>query len=210
MSKKTIITIARQYGSGGQEIGEKIAKALDVPFYDKELISLAAKESGLSEELFQKVDERATNSLLYSLMMGSFSYGGRVATANELPINDKLFLFQADIIKKAANEGPCVIVGRCADYILREFSNVLNVFIYADKEYRIQRAIEKYGVDPSRANDVLTKKDKQRANYYNFYTNRRWDNLDNYGLSVSSSIFGPEKTAELIMEAADTLEKLAK
>ena len=111
-----VITISRQFGSGGHEVGEKLAKRLDLPFYDKELIALAAKKSGLSEEVFADVDEKATSSLLYSMVMGSYAFGTRVPGINEMPINDKLFIIQSDIIKKAAQEGPCVIVGRCADY----------------------------------------------------------------------------------------------
>ena len=115
-----VITIARQFGSGGHEVGEKVAKKLGLPFFDKELIAMAAKKSGLSEEVFADADEKATSSLLYSMVMGSYAFGARVPSINEMPINDKLFIIQSDIIKKAAAEGPCVIIGRCADYILRE------------------------------------------------------------------------------------------
>ena len=186
----SIITIARQYGSGGHEIGEKLAKKLGIPFYDKELIAMAAKKSGYSEEVFEKVDERATNSLLYSLIMGNYTLGGHMAVPNDTPINDKLFLIQADIIKQAALEGPCVIVGRCGDYILRDFTNVFHVFIYADKLSRMDRAVKQYGIDPNKAADILAKKDKQRANYYNFYANRKWGAPENYDLIINSSTYG--------------------
>ena len=205
MGNTTIITISRQYGSGGREIGKKLAEKRNIPFYDKELIAMAAKQSGFSEEAFEKADERATNSLLYSLMMGSYSFGGRVTTFNEMPINDKLYLIQSDIITKAAQEGPCVIVGRCANYILRDFKNTFNVFIYADKLSRMDRAVKCYGIQADKAADFLTKKDKQRANYYNFYTNRRWNDPENYHLMLNSSHFGIEESVELILEA---LEKL--
>ena len=132
MSTKTIITIARQYGSGGREIGEKVAKRLGIPFYNKDLITLAAKQSGMSPEIFEKADEKATNSLLYSLMMGNYTFGSQITPMDNLPINDKLFLAQSQIIREAAEKGPCVIVGRCADYVLRENKNCLHVFIYAD------------------------------------------------------------------------------
>ena len=115
MSTKTIITIARQYGSGGREIGEKVAKRLGIPFYNKDLITLAAKQSGMSPEIFEKADEKATNSLLYSLMMGNYTFGSQITPMDNLPINDKLFLAQSQIIREAAEKGPCVIVGRCAD-----------------------------------------------------------------------------------------------
>ena len=128
-----VITIARQYGSGGHEVGEKVAKKLGLPFYDKALIAMATKKSGISEEVFVDADEKAASSLLYSMVMGSYAFGARVPSINEMPINDKLFIIQSDIIKKAAAEGPCVIIGRCADYILREHENCLNVFVHADK-----------------------------------------------------------------------------
>ena len=203
MSSRTVITIARQYGSGGREIGEMLAKKLGVPYYDKELIALAAKKSGLSEEVFRQADERATSSLLYSLVMGTYGFGGGVAGMNDMPINDKLFLIQADIIRKAAEEGGCVIVGRCADYVLRDRKDCLKVFIHANRDSRLRRAVEKYGIDPAKVSDFLTKKDKQRANYYNFYTNKKWDAMQNYDLTIDSSIFTSEQAVELIMRAAE-------
>lgn len=205
MSKNTVITIARQFASGGREIGKLVSETLKVPFFDKELISMAAKESGFSEEVFQKVDEKATNSFLYSLVMGSYSATPNFSTAQTMPLNDKLFLIQSDIIKKAAQEGPCVIVGRCADYVLRDFKNCLRVFIRADKPFRIARAVGIYGINADKAPDVLAKRDKQRASYYNFYTNNKWDSLSHYDLVVNSSLLGLEKTAQLIVGAAETL-----
>ncbi len=203
MSMRTIITISRQFGSGGREIGKALAERYDIPYYDKDLIALAAKKSGYSEEVFAKADERATSSLLYSLMMGGYGMGGRVAGYNDMPINDKLFLIQADIIKNAAHKGPCVIVGRCADYILRDFDNVFHVFIYADKTSRIEHSVKLHGVDPDKASDVLAKKDKQRANYYNFYTNKRWDDPANFHLMINSAAFGLDGSVELIASALE-------
>ena len=205
MSSRTVITIARQYGSGGREIGEMLAQKLGVPYYDKELIALAAKKSGLSEEVFRQADERATSSLLYSLVMGTYGFGGGVVGMNDMPINDKLFLIQADIIRKAAEKGACVIVGRCADYVLRERKDCLKVFIHADRDSRLRRAVEKYGIDPAKVSDFLTKKDKQRANYYNFYTNKKWDSMQNYDLTIDSSVFTSEQAVELIIKAAGFL-----
>ena len=115
-----MITIARQYGSGGHEVGERLAEKLNVPLLDKQLIAMAAKKSGLSEEVFEKADEKAGNSLLYSMVMGNYTFGSRITGINDMPINDKLFILQSDIIKSAADKGPCVIIGRCGDYILRE------------------------------------------------------------------------------------------
>jgi cytidylate kinase len=202
MSAQTIITISRQYASGGKEIGQKVAEKLGIPFYDKELITCAAEKSGFSQEMFENADEKASSSLLYSLLMGSYAFGSGISGTNILPINDQLFLIQSELIKKAAMQGPCVIVGRCADYVLRENKNCLNVFIHAEKAYRLQRAIQDYQVPENKAADTLVKKDKQRANYYNFYANQKWDNLDNYDLVLCSSSLGIDNTAELIVKAA--------
>ena len=202
-----VITISRQFGSGGHEVGEKLARQLDVPFYDKALIAMAAKQSGLSEEVFASADEKASSSLLYSMVMGSYSFGARVPGINEMPINDKLFLIQSDIIKKAAEEGPCVIIGRCADYILREHGNCLNVFIHASKEERIRRSIAKKDCEERKASDFVTKKDKQRANYYNFYSNKRWDDLQNYDITIDTSRFTVDEAVELLIDAAKRLDR---
>lgn len=202
-----VITIARQYGSGGHEVGEKLAQKLGIPYYDKALIAMAAKQSGLSEEVFEHADEKATSSLLYSMVVGGYGFGSRIPGLNEMPINDKLFLIQSDIIKKAAEEGPCVIVGRCADYILREFPNTLNVFIHADKASRVQRIVAKGLCEEKKAPDFVSKKDKQRANYYNFYSNNRWDDLNNYDFTLDTSKFTIEEAVELVADAARRLDK---
>ena len=202
-----VITISRQFGSGGHEVGEKLARQLDVLFYDKALIAMAAKQSGLSEEVFANADEKATSSLLYSMVMGSYSFGARVPGINEMPINDKLFIIQSDIIKKAAADGPCVIIGRCADYILREHENCLNVFVHANKEDRIRRSVMKKDCEERKAADFVTKKDKQRANYYNFYSNKRWDDLQNYDISINTSRFTIDQAVELLVDAARKLER---
>ena len=202
-----VITISRQFGSGGHEVGEKLARQLDVPFYDKALIAMAAKQSGLSEEVFANADEKATSSLLYSMVMGNYSFGARVPGINEMPINDKLFIIQSDIIKKAAAEGPCVIIGRCADYILREHENCLNVFVHASKEERVRRSVAKKDCEERKASDFVTKKDKQRANYYNFYSNKRWDDLQNYDITIDTSRFTVDEAVELLMDAAKRLDR---
>ena len=202
-----VITISRQFGSGGHEVGEKLARQLDVPFYDKALIAMAAKQSGLSEEVFAHADEKATSSLLYSMVMGNYSFGARVPGINEMPINDKLFIIQSDIIKKAAAEGPCVVIGRCADYILREHGNCMNVFVHANKEDRVRRSIAKKDCEERKAADFVTKKDKQRANYYNFYSNKRWDDLQNYDITIDTSRFTLDEAVELLIDAARRLDR---
>lgn len=202
-----VITISRQYGSGGHEVGERLAKELGIPFYDKALIAMAAKQSGFSEDVFAQADERATSSLLYSMVMGNYGFGARIPGVGEMPINDKLFIIQSDIIKNAAKEGPCVIIGRCADYILREFPNCLNVFVHADKAARVKRIVDKGLCDAKKAPDFITKKDKQRANYYNFYSNKRWEDLGNYSLTIDTSKFTVEQAIDLIIDAAKKLDQ---
>ena len=187
---KTIITIGRQYGSGGREIGEKLAKQLNIPFYDSKLLEIAAKESGISQEFFENNDEKPVNSLLYIL---SNTYSD-----DNLPFNHKLFLAQFDAIKKIAEQGGCVIVGRCADYALRENPDCINLFIHADLQIRKQRAIEKYGIEEKRANEVVIRKDKQRASYYNFYTPNKWGHADNYDLVIDSGKIGIDNAVEII------------
>ena len=196
-----VITIARQYGSNGHKIGTMLAEKLGVKYYDKELIALAAKESGLSEEIFAQADEKAGNSLLYSMVMGNYPFGSRFSGMNEMPINDQLFILQTDIIKKAAQSGPCIVIGRCGDYILRDFKNVFKIFVHADKEVRMGWVVENGLAEKKKASDYITKKDKQRANYYNFYSNRRWDDLNNYDLTLDSGTFSVEQAVDIIMAA---------
>ncbi len=198
-----IITISRQYGSGGHEVGERLAEKLGIPLLDKELIAMAAKQSGLSEEVFERADEKASSSLLYSMVMGNYTLGSRITGVNEMPINDKLFILQSDIIKKAAAEGPCVVVGRCGDYILRDFENVFHVFVHANKDARIKRIVSKGLCEESKAKDFITKRDKQRSNYYNFYSNKRWDDLSNYHMTIDSSKFSIDEIVDIIIAAVE-------
>lgn len=203
MSKKLIITIARQYGSGGREIGERIATALGIPKYDKELITEAASRGDLDPGVIQKADETAANSLLYTLAMGSNVFGTAMSFGYKMPINDKLFLLQSDVIKSYAKEGSCVIIGRCADYVLRDEPNLLRVFIYGDLEHRQQRVLERHkDVKPSQAIDIINKTDKRRASYYNFYTGNKWGKYDNYDIAINSSTLGIEGTAKMLTRIA--------
>lgn len=201
MDLNMIITIGRQYGSGGREIGEKLAKRMNVPYYDKELLTEAARESGLSEELFLQSDEKPTNSLLYALAMGN-SY------ANRPPLNHTIFMAQFETIKKIAQNGPCVIVGRCADYSLRHMKNMVSVFVHASMEYRMERAINQYHVPEKQAKGVLARTDKQRASYYNFYTDQNWSDVRNYDLALDSSKIGVEGAVDVILEYATIKQKL--
>ena len=138
-STSSIITIGREYGSGGRQIGQEVAKYFGIKCYDKELLEHAANESGICKELFENHDEKPTNSFLYSLVMDSYSFGYPSSSYTDMPINHKIFLAQFDTIRKMASEGPCILVGRCADYALEEFDNVLSVFIHADMDARVPR-----------------------------------------------------------------------
>ena len=195
-----IITIGRQYGSAGYEIGEKLAKELGVQIYDKEMLKRAAKESGICEEIFETHDEKPTNSFLYSLIMDTYSLGYSPSNCADMPINHKVFLAQFDAIKKIANEGPCILVGRCADYALEEREDVINIFIYADMEQRIRRIARKYNLSDAKAKDTIIKTDKKRASYYNYYTNKEWGNAKGYDLCLNSGKLGVDGTVKAIME----------
>ncbi|MBQ7374994.1 MAG: cytidylate kinase-like family protein [Clostridia bacterium] len=208
MAKKLIITIARQYGSGGREIGERVAEILDIPMYDKELIKDAAAKGSLNEEVLRTTDESAANSLLYTLAMGSNVLGATMQFGYKMPLNDKLFILQSEVIREYAAAGSCVIIGRCADYVLRDEENVLKIFIYSDIETREKRIRERYpDIKSSQVLDVINKTDKRRASYYNFYTGNKWGKYDNYDLAINAATFGIEKTAELIADFAKNLIK---
>ena len=203
MKTNTIITIGRQYGSGGKEIGHFVAEAFGIKLYDKEMLARAAKESGICEELFETHDEKPTNSFLYSLVMDTYSMGYAGNTYTEMPINHKVFLAQFDAIKKIADEGPCILVGRCADYILRERDDVLNVFIHADMDFRLKRIkadTDKEFKDDNKVIDFINKTDKKRANYYNYYSSKKWGDSRSYDFCIDSSVLGIGKTVDMIIE----------
>lgn len=192
-----VVTIARQFGSGGREIGRKLAEKLDVKFYDKELISMAAKESGMSSEIFEQVDEKATNSLLYSLSMGAAAIGGNFSISPQIPLNDRLFLLQHDIIKKVSVD-PCVIVGRCADYVLKDRKDCIKIFIYADLQKRIEYAVKVHNVPKEKASSIVQKTDKSRANYYNYYSTEKWGEVQNYDLCINTTSTTSEQAVDMI------------
>ena len=199
MAEKKIITIGRQFGSGGKQIGEALAEKMNIPFYDKELLKEAAKDSGICEEIFDSFDEKPTNSFLYSLVMDPYSLG--FGSSTELPLNHKVFLAAFDTIKNLAEkDGSCVFVGRCADYALRDLDNVVNVFLYADMEDRAARIAKKYNTSESKAKDMIKKEDKARASYYNYYTSMRWGEMKGYDICINTSKYGIDKTIDLLYD----------
>ncbi len=200
---KNIITIGRELGSGGRTIGKKVADLLGYEYYDRELIDEAAKESGLSAEFIEKTEQSLTGSFLYNLAMGnSYSYGMLSPTgSNVLPLTMQVFLAQQQAILKFA-EKPCVIVGRCADYILRERDDVLKVFVYSTEEKRIERAVNEYGLDAKKARETIIRSDKSRARHYSTFTDWDWAYKSHYDLMINSGVMGIDMAADLIAEIA--------
>lgn len=198
MKDHFVITIGRQFGSGGREIGEKLAQKLNVKCYDKELLAIAAKDSGLCEQMFEMHDEKPTNSFLYSIVMDTYAGIYNPHNMMEMPINQKVFLAQFETIKKIADRESCIIVGRCADYALEEMPGMTSIFIHADMESRIKRIAGKYDVKESKAKDMIIKTDKRRASYYNYYTNREWGSASSYDFTINSAKAGIDKTVEII------------
>ena len=198
MTTNSIITVGRQYGSGGRYVAKLLSEKLGIPYYDKELLAEVAKDSGICQELLEEHDEKNTRNFLFSLMSGTQPFGESGSMYMDMPLNHKIFLAQFDTIRRIADEGPCVIVGRCADYVLRDHPNVLNVFIKASTEERIKRVIKYYNVDPMKAEEMIKKADKQRAAYYNYYATNTWGDINNYQLCVDTGALGIDGAVELI------------
>jgi len=199
MDNKVILTIGRQFGSGGREVGEKLAKALHITYYDKELLAEAAKESGFNRELFEKADECTTSGLQYAVSLG-FSYMGMMTPYPDILSNDGLFRLQSEAIRKIADRESCVLVGRCADYILRDYKGLISFFIHNTTENRIERIIEQLGLMPEQAKDLMLRTDKSRAAYYNYFTNKVWGASASYDLSIDVSVLGLDESVKYMMD----------
>lgn len=202
MSNNTVITIGRQFGSGGRAIGRLVAEKLGIPFYDKEIIKHIAQESGLSHEILDDYDEKPTNSFLYSLSLGAYTYGNSITGIPEMPMSDKIFVIQSDVIKNLAKQGPCVIVGRCAESILKDEADYLSVFIHADFDSRIRRVAEYDNISHDEAAERIRKTDKKRASYHNYYSELKWGSATSYDLCINSKI-GIENAAKLIVDTVN-------
>ena len=201
------VTIARQYGSGGREVGIRLSELTGWKFYDKDLITMAAQKSGLSTEALKSVDEKAANSLLYTLALGSSIYNHGVEHVN-LPINDRLFVVQSEIIKDLAASGEgAIIVGRCADYVLAGRENLVRVYITADFDTRVATVMRRHELSEGAAKDLIVKTDKRRANYYSYYTGEKWGRPDKYDLMVSTDRVGIDGAAEVITDYIRVIEK---
>jgi cytidylate kinase len=202
MKNNYIINIGRQLGSGGREIGQKLSSRLGIPFYDKELIRIASKESGLQEEVFEKADEKKHFSLFGGLL------GLRGSATNEIYLNyyltdETLFKIQSDVIRSLAEKQSCLFVGRCADYILKENPRCLNVFISADLDDRIKRIAEIQHLPENKAKDYIEKTDKNRARYYNYFSDKAWGVAESYHLCINSSVLGIDETVSFISLIAE-------
>lgn len=203
-----IYTIGREFGSNGKKVGELLAERLGIKYYDKELLQRAAKESGFCEEIFENHDEKPTNSFLYSLVMDTYSASSFAAAPFlDMPLNHKVFLAQFDAIKKIAESESCVIVGRCADYALADYDNVLNVFIRADIDDRAKTVAQRMNISESKAKDVCLKKDKQRSSYYNYYTSKRWGDCRGYDICINMSKLTPEAAVDVILQYRESMNK---
>lgn len=204
-----IYTIGREFGSGGREVGEKLAAKLGIKLYDKELLQQAVKDSGFCEEIFENHDEKPTNSFLYSLVMDTYSVSGySAAPFLDMPLNHKVFLAQFETIKKIAEKESCVIVGRCADYALSDNPDCINIFIHADLDVRIKNVSRNLNITENKARDIINKTDKQRASYYNYYTSKKWGDSKSYNLSLDAGKLGTDNCVEMILKFRELMDAM--
>ena len=197
--EKFVINVGRQLGSGGREVSAELAKRLDISYFDKELLNVASEESGLCKEFFEKADEKASQPLTGGLFGLRFPFSGNstVNTMNYLS-NDALFQIQSDAIRKLADEKSCLFIGRCADYVLRDNPRCVNIFISASLPFRIERIARLDGISAAKAEEKINHVEKRRAEYYNYYSNKRWGAAESYHLCIDSSVLGIAKTTDFI------------
>lgn len=201
-----VITISRQFGTGGVEIGKKLAEMLGYDYYDKEIIEMASEKSGISEEMFERA-EKEHNSFLYSLATANYAgYTTSIFNA-DISNSDNLFVIQSNVIREVAKKGNCVIVGRCGNQVLAEEPHVLKVYLHADKEYRINRVMSNLNISRKEAETLVKKTDKKRASYYNFFTSGTWGSASEYDVCLNASVVGLEGTADVIKMLAEKLVK---
>jgi cytidylate kinase len=210
---KTILTIGRQYGSGGREIGQKLADHYGIKCYDRDLVAHVAKDSGFCKEFIQREDERPTSSFLYNLVMDTYSFGhGAAAAFTDMPLSQKVFLAQFETIKSLAEEGPCIFIGRCADEALSERNDVISVFIHASEEFRAGRVrnypeYKDQEQSGKKITDFIARIDRQRQSYYNYYASGKWGRADTYDMSIDSSLLGIDGTVKLLTQLIDNFEQ---
>lgn len=201
MKNPLIITIGREYGSGGRQIGEIVAQKLGIMYYDKKLINLAAERSGLSNEFIANNEQRVQGGIMHSLA-ASAAYSGGFFSNQYMPLSESIFVAQAQVIRDIAANESAVIVGRCADYILAERPNTINVFVYAPQEFRVKRIMQLYNLDEAAALKSISTSDKERGNHYFRYTDHKWGKAQNYDICLNSALMGIEKTAQVLVDMA--------
>ena len=197
-----IITIGRQYGSGGRRLAQMLSEHYNIPLYDKDLINRVSEETGIAGEFFKKVDEKPTDSF-FSMILNSFSYGSSCGCGDSVLSGNSLFCMQSKVIRQIASEGDCIFVGRCADYILRDREDVISIFITADFKDRVSRVAEYEGISEQQAKDVINKADKTRAAYYDFYTEKKWGVAGSYDICLNSSKIGLENCKQIVTQIID-------
>ncbi len=202
MKNNLIITVSREFGSGGREIGEKLAMELGIPYYDKIIIDKAAKETGFCAEFIEKEEQKVTSSLLFNLATNNYPLGN-IASHYSQSLSDQVFQAEAKVIKDLAQEGSCVIVGRCADYILKDKFPCFNIFICADFDKRCERAVEKYGINKNNAKDVVKKTDKARIRHNQFYGSQDWGDARNYDITINSGTVGIDNAIAILKAAIE-------
>lgn len=202
-----IITIEREYASGGRDVGKLVADKLGIPFYNREILEMAAEESGVSPEYLETAEEQAPKSFLYSLMLSS---NPTRSIEENLPLSDKIYIIESRIIQEVAKQSDCVIVGRCANYILGNRYNLFSAFIYSTKEERIKRAVEKYGIDERKAPSILKKFDKRRETFYSVNTGGNWYDKDNYDICLNSGRLGIDFCADIIIKSVEAMDEREK
>ena len=194
--KDYVITISRQFGCGAHEIATKLSEKLSIPYYDKEILKRAAKDSGFDERLFVFYDEKPTGSFLFNISADGYT----TVTDTGITLEDKIFQYQFDTIRKLAEEGSCIIIVRCSDYVLRDFPNLLKIFLHANNDFRRERVINQYGISEKSAAKEIKTTDKKRARFHNFYSEYKWGDACNYDLSIDVSRIGIDDTVELIAD----------
>ena len=201
MKKDRIIVISREYGSAGSRIGQLLAEELGIPYYDRNYVDKVVENSGLSADFMDEEEHKFISSLLFNLATGGYR------RASDETVGDQVFISMSNAIKEVAQQGPCVIVGRCADFVLRNDYDLFTVFIHADMSVRCRRGVEEYGIDERRVEQIIKDKDRSRARHYEYYTDRTWGDRNNYHLSVNSGRFGIAKSVEVIRKALETLDE---
>lgn len=199
MTDGIIVTVSREAYCGGDEFAKMLADKAGFKFYDREIISLASQKSGIHEEHFESVEKKPTNSILYSVVMGMYSSRGAYVKLDDVLTDDKIYKVQADIIRDMAAQGNCVFVGRCSDYILRNNEKCFNIFLRGDLDDRVKRAMDEQNTSEAEAKKIVSRADKKRRSYYNYYTNREWGNINNYDIALNLSKISEKDAVDVIL-----------